>query len=574
MLSTVVEQRVNTWLNGNYDQETKKAINSLSEEELNDAFYKDLEFGTGGMRGIMGAGTNRINKYTLGATTQGLSNYLKKSFPNQQIRVAIAHDSRNNSFEFARVVAGVFAGNGIKVFLFEGMRPTPELSFAIRELKCQSGIVLTASHNPREYNGYKAYWDDGAQIVAPHDTNIIDQVNAIKSVEEIQFSQAEANPNIVMIGEQIDKLYLAQVKSLAVATDAIAKHNDIKIVYTPLHGTGITMVPKAFSQLGFKNVHIVEEQAIPDGNFPTVIYPNPEEEEAMSMALAMARQVDADIVMASDPDADRVGIAVKNHKNEFILLNGNQTGSLIIGYLIQAWKEAGKLDGKQMIVKTVVTSELIDKIALENGVICFNTLTGFKHIASMIRKMEGKLKFITGGEESYGYMVGDAVRDKDSVACCAILAEMVAYAKTKEQTLFDFLLETYVKYGFYQERLISIVKKGQKGAELIKEMMRNFRQNPPKTINNSKVIRLLDYQILKEKNLQTTVETDLDFPVSNVLQFYTEDGSKISVRPSGTEPKIKFYFSVNTQLDKVADFEKVEAQLNQKIDAIIEDMNL
>jgi phosphoglucomutase len=574
MLSPAVEQKVTSWLNGNYDQATKDAIKSLSQDELNDSFYKDLEFGTGGMRGVMGAGTNRINKYTLGATTQGLSNYLKKSFQNQEIRVAIAHDSRNNSFEFARVVAGVFAANGIKVFLFEGMRPTPELSFAIRELKCQSGIVLTASHNPREYNGYKAYWDDGAQIVAPHDKNIIDQVNAIQNLEEIQFADAEGHPNIEMIGEELDKLYLAQVKSLAVATDAIAKHNDIKIVYTPLHGTGITLVPQAFEQLGFKNVHIVEEQAIADGNFPTVIYPNPEEEEAMSMALNLARKVDADIVMASDPDADRVGIAVKNHQNEFILLNGNQTGSLIIGYLIEAWKEAGKLDGNQMIVKTVVTSELIDEIALQNGVKCFNTLTGFKHIASMVRKMEGKLKFITGGEESYGYMVGDAVRDKDSVACCAVLAEMVAYAKSKDQTLFDFLLATYVKYGFYQERLISIVKKGQKGGELIKEMMHNFRANPPKTINNSKVVRLLDYQILKERNIETGEERDLDFPVSNVLQFYTKDGSKISVRPSGTEPKIKFYFSVNTQLDKVENFEQKEAELNQKIDAIIKDMKL
>ncbi len=567
-----IQHKINAWLSGNYDEATKQAIQQMNEKDLVDAFYKDLEFGTGGLRGIMGVGSNRMNRYTVGAATQGLANYLKKTFPNEQIKVAIAHDSRNNSPEFANIVADVFSANGIYVYFFKALRPTPELSFAIRYLKCHSGVVLTASHNPKEYNGYKAYWTDGAQVTPPHDENIIAEVNAIQSVDDIKFNRLSAN--VALIGEEIDDLYLDKIVGLSVSKLAIQRQSDIKIVYSPLHGTGITLVPKLLKKMGFNNVYVVEEQATPDGNFPTVVYPNPEEKEAMTLALRKAKELNADIVMATDPDSDRVGIGVKNDKGEWILLNGNQTGSLLIGYMIQAWKEAGKLDGTQNIIKTIVTSELIDTIAEKNGVKCYNTLTGFKYIAGLIRELEGREQFIAGGEESYGYLIGDFVRDKDAIASCGMLAELVAYAKDKGMSLFEMLQDTYTKYGFYLEGLISMTKKGKDGAEEIKAMMRNWRENPPLTINGSKVVRLLDFQELVEKDLLTGNVTPIQQYVSDVLQFYTEDGSKISARPSGTEPKIKFYISVKGQLNNKADYYAVEQTLKDKIDAIAKDLKL
>lgn len=571
-MDATIQQKVNTWLSGNYDEATKAAIRQMSEEELTESFYRDLEFGTGGLRGIMGVGSNRMNKYTVGAATQGLANYLKKTFPNEQIKVAIAHDSRNNSPEFAQIVADVFSANDFKVFFFESLRPTPELSFAIRHLGCHSGVVLTASHNPKEYNGYKAYWTDGAQVTPPHDKNIIAEVNAITSVNAIHFNGKPEN--IQLIGADVDEAYLNEILKLSISKDAIARHRDLKIVFSPIHGTGITLVPKLLEKMGFTNVHIVEEQATPDGNFPTVIYPNPEEQEAMSLALAKAKAIDADIVMATDPDADRVGIGVKNHKGEWVLLNGNQTGSLLIGYMIQAWKNAGKIDGKQMIIKTIVTSELIDRMAEANGVKCYNTLTGFKYIAQLIREKEGVEKFIAGGEESYGYMIGDAVRDKDAIASCGMLAELCAYAKDKGMSLFDMLLDNYMQYGFFYEGLVSLTKKGKSGAEEIKAMMQNWRNNPPKTIDGSPVTRMLDYEAQKEYDLLTGTEKPITLAKSDVLQFYTADGCKISARPSGTEPKIKFYFSVNTQLPDKAMFDATEQQLKDKIARIVEEMQL
>jgi phosphoglucomutase len=571
--------KINNWLEGNYDEETKAEIRKLQAEAqtdaLNDAFYKDLEFGTGGLRGIMGVGSNRMNRYTLGMATQGLSNYLLKSFPNQEIKVAIAHDSRNNSDTFAKIVADVFSANGITVYFFEGMRPTPELSFTIRELGCQSGVVLTASHNPKEYNGYKAYWTDGAQVTAPHDKNIIAEVNAIKSVDEVKY---QGNPDkIKVIGEEIDEAYLSKVATLAVSKDAIHRQHNLRIVYTPLHGTGITLVPRALQQLGFSNVTIVEKQATPDGNFPTVIYPNPEEKEAMTLALEKAKEEDADIVMATDPDADRVGIAVKNLKGEFVLLNGNQTGSLIIYYLLKAWQKAGKITGNEYIVNTIVTTDLINKIAEKLGVKCYETLTGFKYIASIIREQEQSgngAKYIAGGEESYGYMIGDFVRDKDGVASCAIIAEMAAVAKDQGKTLFELMLEMYKEFGFYKEDLISITKKGMRGAEEIAQMMTDLRANPPMEINISKVVELRDFKTGKIKNFETGADTQTTTESSNVLQFLTADGSKISARPSGTEPKIKFYFSVNSELENAGDFEKADQQLTEKINGIITDLKL
>lgn len=571
-METSIQQKVNTWLSGNYDEETKAAIRNSSEKELVDAFYKDLEFGTGGLRGIMGVGTNRMNRYTIGAATQGLANYLKKSFPTETIKVAIAHDCRNNSPEFARIVADVFSANGIFVYFFKELRPTPELSFAIRHLGCKSGVVLTASHNPKEYNGYKAYWVDGAQVTPPHDENVIAEVNAIKTLADIKFERMEGN--VAYLGEEIDAIYLDKICELSVSKEAISRQSHIKIVYSSIHGTGITLVPKLLKKMGFTNVFVVEEQATPDGNFPTVVYPNPEEKEAMTLALRKAKEIDADIVMATDPDADRVGIGVKNDKGEWVLLNGNQTGALLIGYMIQAWKNAGKIDGKQNVIKTIVTTELIDKIAAENGVKCYNTLTGFKYISSLIRELEGKEQFIAGGEESYGYMIGDFVRDKDAIASCGLISEMVAYAKDKGMTLYEMLLDIYVQYGFYLEHLISITKKGKDGAEEIKAMMKNWRENPPLTINGSKVTRLLDYELLVETDFVKNTKTPILQPKSDVLQFYTADGCKISARPSGTEPKIKFYFSVNTTLKSKADYEKTEVVLRAKIDEICKDLKL
>ncbi|MFV1884176.1 MAG: phospho-sugar mutase [Balneola sp.] len=575
-LESSVKDKINTWLNGGYDVQTKTAIREMLEQEqfteLTDAFYKDLEFGTGGLRGIMGVGSNRVNKYTFGTATQGLSNFLKKTYPNEQIKVAIAYDCRNNSDTLAKVVADVFSANGIHVYFFEALRPTPELSFAIRVLGCQSGVVLTASHNPKEYNGFKAYGSDGGQFVAPYDKMVMEEVQKITKVEEVRF---EGNPdNIQIIGKDIDKLYLDELVKLSVSRDAIKRQKDISIVFSPIHGTGGVSIPPALKAYGFENVTLVEEQMVVDGNFPTVIYPNPEEQEALSMAMAKAKEIGAELVMATDPDADRIGIAVKNDKEEWTLFNGNMTATLIINYMLTAWKNAGKLTGNQYIVKTVVTSYLIDRIAESYGVDCYNTLTGFKYIGELMSGLEGKKEFIAGGEESYGYLIGEHVRDKDAVVSAVIIAEMAAYYKDKGSSLFEALLEMYVEHGFFKERLVSVTKKGKAGAEEIQQMMKDFRSNTPGTLGGSKVVMLKDYQSQEEKNLETGEVTPIDLPKSNVLQFITEDGGIISARPSGTEPKIKFYCSVNTTLESTDKYYETDASLDFVIDSILKDLGV
>lgn len=565
---------INQWLNGNYDQETKAEIKTLLDKnattELVDAFYRSLAFGTGGLRGIMGAGSNRINKYTVGTATQGLANYLNKKYPNQKISVAIAHDSRNNSDYFAKITADVFSANGIQVYFFEGLRPTPELSFAVRHFGCKSGVMLTASHNPKEYNGYKAYGADGGQFTSPDDQLVIDEVNKINSIDEVNFNRVD--DLITTIGADVDQLYLDGITALSISPDAIKRQHDLKIVYSPIHGTGITLVPKALAQFGFTNVNLVEAQSTPDGNFPTVVYPNPEEKEALTLAIKKAKEIDADLVMATDPDADRVGIAVKDNEGEWVLLNGNQTGSLLINYLLSAWQESGKLDGNQFIVKTIVTTNLIEEIAKKKNVTYYNTLTGFKYIGQLMTALEGKKYFIGGGEESYGYLIGDLVRDKDAVVSAAFIAEMTAYYKDKGISLYDALLDTYIEYGLYKEDLVSLTKKGKTGAEEIKAMMIKFRENPPATLGGSKVAILKDYELGKETDLSTGKVTKLDYPISDVLQFITEDGSIVSARPSGTEPKIKFYCSVNAPLASRADFKSVNNQLENKIKAVMSDL--
>lgn len=578
-METPIKEKINTWLNGSYDEETKAEIQRLLDaketDALNDAFYRDLEFGTGGLRGIMGPGSNRINRYTIGMATQGLSNYLLECFPDQEIKVAIAYDSRNNSASLARTVADVFSANRIQVYFFRELRPTPLLSFAVRHLGCQSGVVLTASHNPKEYNGYKAYWEDGAQVVAPHDKNIITEVSKIQSIDQVKFGRIEEN--IHYISEEVDQAYIEQVAGLSVSREAVQRQHDLKVVYTPIHGSGITLVPPTLKRFGFTNVHIVEKQAEPNGNFPTVVYPNPEEKDAMNLALEKAREVDAGLVLATDPDADRVGIAVRNLKGEFVLLNGNQTGSLLIYYLLTAWKEAGKLTGKEYVVNTIVTTDLINHIAARHNVKSYQTLTGFKYIAGIMRELEqqgDEATFIAGGEESYGYLIGDFVRDKDAVSSCALIAEMAAVAKDQGQSLFERMVKMYTEYGFYKEDLISLTKKGMRGAEEIANMMQQLRENPPQKINGSRVEEIIDYQTRKHRNLVEGTEQDLYLEPSNVLQFLTEDGSKISARPSGTEPKIKFYFSVREPLPSAEDFDRVEQVLNQKIQNIISDMQL
>lgn len=575
-LDASAKERIQKWLEGAYDDDTKntirKWIDENKEDELVDAFYKELEFGTGGLRGTMGVGSNGMNKYTIGMATQGLCNYLKQNFPNQQIKVAIAHDSRNNSPYFAQVTADVFSANGIKVYLFKALRPTPELSFTIRHFGCQSGVVVTASHNPKEYNGYKAYWNDGAQVIPPHDKNIIKEVQKISDISEVNFN---GNPSLIeLIGEEIDELYMNKIVSLSVSKDAIKRQKDLKIVYSSIHGTGIVLVPELLKRFGFENITIVQEQAEPNGNFPTVVYPNPEETEAMSIALQKAKDIDADLIMATDPDSDRVGIGVKNNKGEFQLLNGNQTGSLLINYMLNAWKEKGKITGKEFIVKTIVTSDIIEKIAASYGVKYYNTLTGFKYIASLIRQLEGKEKFIVGGEESYGYLVGDDVRDKDAIASCAFIAEMVAYYKDKGISPFDTMLDMYVKNGFYKEKLISITKKGQSGAEEIQQMMKDMRDNAPASLAGSKLKFVKDYDASLQLEVASGKQTKLEFPRENALQLLTEDGSLISARPSGTEPKIKFYFSVNEPLASREEYEKVSAKLDEKINTIIKELKL
>ncbi|MCF3108616.1 phospho-sugar mutase [Niabella sp. CC-SYL272] len=574
-MDSAIQQKVDRWLQGNYDQDTKDSIERLQQEdpkELADAFYQNLEFGTGGLRGIMGVGTNRMNKYTVGMATQGYANYLLQSYPGEEVRVAIAHDSRNNSRFFAETTAHVFAANGIKVFLFEALRPTPELSFAIRTLKCQGGVVCTASHNPKEYNGYKAYWNDGGQLVPPHDKNVIKEVEGIASVDDVQWSGGDAN--ITLIGKEIDEQYIEMVKGLSVFPEVIEKQSDLKIVYTPIHGTGITLVPQVLERFGFKNVHIVEEQKTPDGNFPTVAYPNPEEKETMSIGLAKAKELDADILLGTDPDADRVGIGIKNNHGDWVLMNGNQTAVLAFNYLLEARKEKGIARPNDMIITTIVTTGMVDDLAAGYGVHCYRVLTGFKWIAEMIREKEGKEYYITGGEESFGLMIGDKVRDKDAVSAVALLCEMAAYEKNKGKTLFDKLIELYIKFGFYKEKLISITKKGMDGQQQIAAMMQDYRNHLPKTINGIKVVRVLDYQSSKSTDPHTGDVTEIRLPKSNVLQFALEDGSLVSARPSGTEPKIKFYFSVKEKLESADQFDAVDQRLDAKIEGIIADMKL
>ena len=572
-MNTKTETRINEWLSGNYDEAIKKEIRELQKSDpaqLEDAFYQDLEFGTGGLRGIMGVGTNRMNKYTVGMATQGYANYLKKCF--SEVKVAIAHDVRNNSRQFAEIAAHIFAANGIKAYLFESIRPTPELSFTIRKLGCQGGVVITASHNPKEYNGYKAYWNDGAQLVPPHDKNVIAEVEKIKSLDDVKWNGNE--DNIITIGKDIDEAYLEMVKGLSVNPDTCTRQHDLKIVYTPIHGTGIMLVPKALQAYGFDNVHIVEEQATPDGNFPTVVYPNPEEKETMNIGLEKAKEWNADILLGTDPDADRVGVGIKNNHGEWILLNGNQTAMLVFNYIIEARKNKGIAKPNDMVIKTIVTTDMIDAIAAKSDIACYNTLTGFKWIAELIREKEGKENYVVGGEESFGLMVGDKVRDKDAVSAVAIICEMAAVAKEKGQTLFQKLTELYTRYGFYHEKLISLTKKGINGSKEIADMMQGYRDNPPKEIAGSKVKEVLDYQLQVNKNLATNETTKISLPKSNVLQFVTEDGSKISARPSGTEPKIKFYFSVNNELKNSEDFDKVQKLLDDRIGQIIASMNL
>jgi phosphoglucomutase len=574
-MDTTIQAKAEKWLNSNIDESAKQEIRDMMQnnpEQLIDAFYKDLEFGTGGLRGVMGTGSNRMNQYTLGMATQGLANYLKKTFPDKEIKVAIAYDCRNNSQFFAETTANVFSANGIKVYLFSELRPTPELSFAIRHFGCDSGVVITASHNPKEYNGYKAYWNDGGQLVAPHDKNVIEEVSKISSTDEVKFNKIA--DNIITIDKEVDEAYLERLTSLSVAREAIARQKDLKIVFTPIHGTGVPLVPQILDRFGFTNVTVLESQATPDGNFPTVVYPNPEEAEALSLALKKCEEIDADLLMGTDPDGDRVGIAVKNHHGKFQLLNGNQTGSVLIYYLIKKWEENKKLNGNQYVVKTIVTTDLIEKVAAHYNVECYNTLTGFKYIAEVLKENEGNKEFIAGGEESYGYLAGDFVRDKDAVISSALIAEMVAYAKDQGKSLFDFLMDMYLQFGFYKERLLSITKKGQSGETEIKQMMVNLRENPPMSIAGSKLVKMVDYQKGEEKDLVKVADRKIDFPKSNVLQFFTEDGTKISARPSGTEPKIKFYFSVNEPLPSRDAFDAVNKNLDRKIDEIIEELGL
>ncbi|MBN2236414.1 MAG: phospho-sugar mutase [Bacteroidales bacterium] len=569
-------EKANEWLAGNYDAETKAAIRQMianDPQELIESFYRDLEFGTGGLRGIMGVGTNRMNKYTVGKATQGLANYVLKMFPNQDaISAVIAYDCRNNNTFFAQITADVLSANGIKVYIFDALRPTPELSFAIRELKAQIGVMITASHNPKEYNGYKVYWDDGGQLINPHDVNVVNEALAIQDINDVNF---EGNKKLqISIGQDLDQKYIAAIQTLSLSPEIIKKQNDLKIVYTPIHGTGVKLVPMALKAFGFKKVYNVPEQDVVDGNFPTVKSPNPEEPAALKMAIEKALQVGADVVMATDPDADRVGIAVRDDSNEFVLLNGNQTAALLSHYLFTKWKENKLLDGNQFMVKTIVTSELLIDMANKYGIDTYDVLTGFKFIADIIKKLEGKKKFIGGGEESYGFLVGDFVRDKDAVSACAMVAETAAWAADQGMKLMDLLKNIYVEYGFYYETLISVVKKGKAGAEAIQELMVAYRQNPPKTINHSKVIRIKDYQKQMAFDLIAHTEKPIDLPKSNVLQFFTADGTKISVRPSGTEPKIKYYFGVKADLTSVDDYEKVHNQLKERIREIIEDMKL
>ena len=566
-----VKKKAQVWLDGNYDEATKSAVRAMLENsdttDLVESFYKDLEFGTGGLRGIMGVGTNRMNIYTVGSATQGLSNYLKKEFAGSEISVVVGHDSRNNSRLFAESAADIFSANGIKVYLFESLRPTPEISFAIRHLGCQSGIVITASHNPKEYNGYKAYWSDGAQVIAPHDHNIINEVNKIKSVDEIKF---EGNKELIqIIGEDIDSVYLDKISKLTLSPESIKRNKDMKIVYTPIHGTGITVIPRALKMYGFENIIDVPEQNVISGDFPTVISPNPEEPAALQMAVDKAKEVGADIVMASDPDADRVGIAVKNDKGEWILVNGNQTAMMLVYYLVKRWSELGKITGKEYLVKTIVTTELIATMAKKFKVPYFDCYTGFKWIAAIIREQEGKMQYIGGGEESYGFLCQDFVRDKDAVSACTMIAEVAAWAKDNGETVYELIQDIYLEFGFSKEKGISVVKKGKSGAEEIKQMMSGFRVAPPKELAGSQVVVIKDYSTLRMIDVLAGKTESLEMPESsNVLQYFTADGTKVSVRPSGTEPKIKFYIEVKLPIASRADYDAVNAAAEEKVLAV------
>lgn len=573
-LDSNTQAKIQSWLSGNYDEESKKEIKQLiaenAETALTDAFYKDLEFGTGGLRGLMGIGSNRINKYTIGTATQGLANYLLKKYPNQNIAVAISHDSRNQSDYFANITADVLSANGIKVFIFAALRPTPMLSFAVRELGCKSGVMLTASHNPKEYNGYKAYGADGGQFTSPDDKMVMEEVNAISNIDQVKFERNA--DHIQYINDSFDQVYIDKIASLSVSPEAIKQQSELKIVYSPIHGTGITLVPKALEKFGFRNVQIVEAQSEPNGNFPTVVYPNPEEKEALTLALKQAEAIDADLVLATDPDADRVGVAIKNDEGQFILLSGNQTLSLLVNYMLKTREAKGQLNDNSYVVSTIVSSPLVKTICDKKGISYYDTLTGFKWIGKVMTELEGKKTFIAGGEESYGYLVGELVRDKDAVTACAFIAEMAAYYKNQGSSLFGALVDMYIEYGLFKEKLISITKTGKAGAEEIKAMMERYRNNPPQTLGGAKVVLLKDYERGQQHNLELNTTSELNYPKSDVLQFITADGSIISARPSGTEPKIKFYCSVNAALLAKEDYTHVAAQLEDKVSAIMDEL--
>jgi len=576
-LDLIVKERAEKWLSDSYDEETRKKVKQLIDndpKELTESFYKDLVFGTGGLRGIMGVGTNRMNVYTVGMATQGLSNYLKKAFPDEPIRVAVGHDSRNNSRLFAERVADIFAANGFKVYLFDSLRPTPELSFAIRHLHCHSGVVVTASHNPKEYNGYKAYWSDGAQVVAPHDRNIIAEVQKITSPDQVMIWKGDRSENIEILDETFDQIYLEAVHGLSLSPDAVERYHDMKIVYTPLHGTGVILVPESLRKYGFTNILTVKEQNIPDGNFPTVESPNPEERSAMKMAIELAESEKAEVVLATDPDADRIGMALRDENGQYVLLNGNQTCSLLVYYIVKRWSELGRLRGKEYIVKTIVTTELVARIAESFGVRHFDCLTGFKYIATVMRNHEQTMQYICGGEESFGFLAEDFVRDKDAVSACSLAAEAAAWAKSQDMTLYELLKEMYVRYGFFREALVSVVRKGKEGQEEIAKMMSDYRSDPPRSLGGSPIVVIKDYLNGEALDLANGSKTPIDMERSNVLQFTTADSTVVSIRPSGTEPKIKFYFGVRAELNDTARFGEVQAELDGKIESIKKEMGL
>ena len=576
-LDLIVKERAEKWLSDSYDEETRKKVKQLIDndpKELTESFYKDLEFGTGGLRGIMGVGTNRMNVYTVGMATQGLSNYLKKAFPDEPIRVAVGHDSRNNSRLFAERVADIFAANGFKVYLFDSLRPTPELSFAIRHLHCHSGVVVTASHNPKEYNGYKAYWSDGAQVVAPHDRNIIAEVQKITSPDQVMIWKGDRSENIEILDETFDQIYLEAVHGLSLSPDAVERYHDMKIVYTPLHGTGVILVPESLRKYGFTNILTVKEQNIPDGNFPTVESPNPEERSAMKMAIELAESEKAEVVLATDPDADRIGMALRDENGQYVLLNGNQTCSLLVYYIVKRWSELGRLRGKEYIVKTIVTTELVARIAASFGVRHFDCLTGFKYIATVMRNHEQTMQYICGGEESFGFLAEDFVRDKDAVSACSLAAEAAAWAKSQDMTLYELLKEMYVRYGFFREALVSVIRKGKEGQEEIAKMMSDYRSDPPRSLGGSPIVVIKDYLNGEALDLTNGSKTPIDMERSNVLQFTTADSTVVSIRPSGTEPKIKFYFGVRAELNDTARFGEVQAELDGKIESIKKEMGL